>query len=176
MSRTEIYRLGEHPGALGETQNAWRSAMQVWNYVAQKYCDMERFPLMGNDEASWRVWHAWKLPAMPEHEKIVLLSTLDKATVQGVNRDRLVEAFRKYAYEHGSANTSIGEQADIIQDAEDTSDDDVIAWNQTSVCTFWGYVDDPDNPDEWAFYDPSKSSEHWDIFDALSKLNAEQAA
>ena len=172
MSRTEIYHLGKSPGEIGTTGNAWRSAMQVWNYVAKRYCDMESMPLLfGEDKeaGSWKVWRAWQLPAMPEHEKIVLMSTLDKATVRSEHRDRLVAAFRRYAREQGTHNTSIGEQAEIIA-SNAIEDGDLIAWNQTSVATFWGVLDDPDNPDEWRFYDPSKDTGHWDIFDSLQSL------
>jgi hypothetical protein len=160
MSTTNIYRLGRDPGEIGETRNAWRGAMYVWTDVAKRYCGMDRFPMFGSgDEASYRVWHSFKDPRMPQHEKIVLLSTLDNAAAYGRDAKVVAEAFDRYGREH--PNSSLTEQAEILRTA-DLQPSDLVAWLQTSVSEFWGSTWNEEKEDnDW--YDPATGSKHFDI-------------
>jgi hypothetical protein len=168
MSTTSIYRLGRDPGEIGETRNAWLGAMYVWNFVARQYCGLENFPF-SNDAQARKVWNAHTNPKMLEHERIVLMSTMDNATVDGADASRLVEAMRKFGSEH--PNSSFNEQADIIAGA-DLKPGDKIAWLQTSVSEFWGaaWEDDEDddiNGGRTVWYDPQTQNDHFDVFEEL---------
>lgn len=130
MSYTEIYTLGkEHCEQIGETKNAWRGAMYVWNEISIKYLGLERFPMF-DESLQRKVWNAAKYYTLTDAEKIVLASTMDNVTVKKSDIPKLIEAFEEYHKEN--PNSSLSEQAEIIKNAE-LLDDHVIAWNQTSV-------------------------------------------
>ncbi len=58
MSYTEIFSISaSHCHSLGETKNAWRGAMYVWNQIAQKYFGLDSFPSFDADMQK-RVWNA----------------------------------------------------------------------------------------------------------------------
>jgi hypothetical protein len=164
MSRTEIYRLGREPQEIGLTRNAWRSAMYVWEDIAKRYFDIDGF--FFNKDRHNEIWNAWKHHKMPQHEIIVLLSTMDKAVVRGEDRDALVAAFEQYSQEH--PNSSLSEQAQIIKNA-DIQPGDFIAWRQTSVGEFWGSEWSEEN-EECVYYDPNKENEHFDVMAEARKI------
>lgn len=158
MSYTAIYRLGREPECIGETRNAWRGGMYVWTDVAKRYCGLSTFPMF-DDAAAHRVWQSFKNPAMPEHERIVLISTFDNAAVLGRDREAVAAAFEQYGREH--PNSSFAEQAAILR-AADIQPDDLIAWQQTSVSEFWGQGWDSEK-DERTWYDPAERK-HFDVY------------
>jgi hypothetical protein len=174
VSYTSIYAIGgSSPYCLGEVRNAWRGAMQVWNYVACRYCGMDTFP-MSFDQKQGRqgeVWNAFKKPDMPPHERIVLLSTLDGATAPAEYAGEVADAFEQYAKEQGTNNCSLAEQAEIIRNAK-LSDGQLIAWNQTSVAEFWGHSWDEDL-DDFLWYDPLKEDRHFDILSEAKRYEPE---
>lgn len=158
MSTTIIYRLGREPGELGKTRNAWRGAMYVWNDIAKRYFDMESFP-MYDKAAQKKVWNAQHHAVLPQHEIIVLMTTMDFAVVRGRDVQIVADAFEKYAKEH--QNCSLAEQAAILRTA-DIRPDDLIGWQQTSVSEFWGRGWDKKS-DEVTWYD-TKENKHFDAY------------
>lgn len=135
MSYTEICAIedGKEPVCIGEVRNAWRGAMYVWNDIANRYFNTD-FPTWGNNDLQSRIWNAWNDKPLSLCESIVLLTTMDKATVKKNDVGSLLHAFREYAEKH--PESSIGEQADLIQSAQ-LEDGQLIAWVQTSVSEGW---------------------------------------
>jgi hypothetical protein len=159
MSTTVIYRLGRDPGEIGEMRNAWRGAMYVWNDVAKRYCGLDGFPIF-DDGKRGRVWNSHNNPRMPEHERIVLLSTMDNAGVYGRDAKAVADAFERYGREH--PHSSLIEQAEILRTA-DLQPDDLVAWLQTSVSEFWGRSwNEEREDDDW--YDPATGTKHFDVY------------
>ncbi|AUG84890.1 hypothetical protein Athena1_0010 [Vibrio phage Athena1] len=165
MSYTEIYSIGDnHCCEIGETQNAWRGAMYVWNQIAQKYFGLESFPHF-DEEMQRRVWNANNEHTLTNAESIVLASTMDNVTVKAGDIPRLVVAFEEYAKDN--PNSSIGEQAEIIKNS-DLLPEQKIAWNQTSVCEFNFSSEYDEENDEYTYSDLSGS---WDLFEQIDNLN-----
>lgn len=170
MSTTSIYRLGREPSCIGDVRNSWRGAMYVWNDVAKRYCGLDSFPIF-DDGKRERVWNAFKNPRMPEHERIVLLSTLDNAGVYGRDAKTVADAFMHYGREH--PHSSLIEQAEILR-AADLRPDDLVAWQQTSVGEFWGQSWNEEREDnDW--YDPATGVQHFDVFAEARALSTSKA-
>lgn len=172
MSTTSIYRLGRDPECIGECRNSWRGHMYVWNDVAKRHCGLPRFPLGfgGNDNSEMsRVWNAFTDPEMPEHERIVLATTMDYATVRGRDMDAVIAAFERYGKEH--PESSISEQAEILK-AADIRPNDLVGWQGTSVSEFWGTEWDSEK-DEQTWYDPS-TNKHFDAFAAATTTHTQE--
>lgn len=130
MSYTEIYSIGKnHCEKIGETKNAWRGAMYVWNQIAEKYFGLKSFPHF-DESLQRKIWNAGNYHHLTEAELIVLASTMDDASVKKSDIPKLIKAFEEYHKEH--PNSSFLEQAEIIKNAE-LLDDQKISWNQTSV-------------------------------------------
>lgn len=138
MSATEIYLVqnGKQPRLIGETRNAFRGAMYVWNDIARRYFGMDSFPMFCEEKMK-EVWNADADNGLSEHEIIVLNSTMDTVTCDQSDAERLCAAFDKYAVEH--PNSSLGEQSEIIKKflAGNIAASGVIAWVQTSVSDGW---------------------------------------
>lgn len=134
MSTTLIYavRQDEEPIFIGECRNAFRGAMYVWTDIAKRYFGLECFPHFDGD-MQHRVWNAGNEKPLTNAELIVLVSTMDKATVGKSGIDELLAAFREYGANHG--HSSISEQAELINESQTKIPDGYsLAWIQTSVC------------------------------------------
>ncbi len=168
MSSTEIYAVGEnYCSFIGETKNAWRGAMYVWDDIARRYFNLECFPSFGNDDIKKIIWNAGNEHDLTEHELIVLASTMDRVVFSYKDLDRLTDAFDKYYEEH--KNSSIGDQSKIIKRCDLTSDKK-IAWNQTSINEFQfspDYYED-ENGEEIIIYNDLSGA--WDLFEQLDSI------
>lgn len=170
MSSTTIYCLGAVPGEVAEFGNAWRAGMYVWNDIARRYFGFDGFPMF--DMAKQHsVWNAANTGALPQHEAIVLLSTMDRATVRTEEKAALVEAFRRYGAEH--PRSSYAEQAGAIETA-DLPPGHWLAWRQTSVAEFWGKSWD-DEREERDWYDPRTGRDHFDVIAEAKACTIEEA-
>ena len=120
MSYTEMFALKENRSIdydwKEEVRNSYRGAMAIWIILEKKY-----------------------LPSLPKpdrlsyNEKIVLLSTFDNVLIKRENFKKVIDAFNSFEGE-----TSLKEQAKIIQDFNEDKDITAIGWNQTSVnCSPW---------------------------------------
>jgi hypothetical protein len=147
MSETIIYAVkdGENPRIVGTCRNAFRSAMYVWKDIAVRYFDLESFPHFDTG-MQHRIWNAGNEKPLTQTEKIVLASTMDRATVSLNNLAPLVAAFEEYGAEH--PGSSIGEQAlllkNLIPPESEPDSGRLIAWQQTSVGEFWASEYDED--------------------------------
>jgi hypothetical protein len=139
MSYTEMFGFNKEGNAyeLADIHNAWRGGMAVWNYLYEKYCGGD-FPMFGGNRGFEELNAAFD--KMPEFEQISLLSTYDNALIKRENFKQVIDAFRKFVGE-----TSLKEQADVIEEALEDDDCIAIGWNQTSV-----------NGSPWTIYDKEK--------------------
>lgn len=189
MSATEIYGFDQdgdaHP--VGEVQNAWRGAMAIWAEVERRYLP-EYIPEwakgMPNDfiqrfhkDGFSRLSDVLNLDAMKEIlelfekneislvNKIVLGTTFDHVVVKREDMPRLMEAFRAF-----EGNTSLKEQADIIQAMYESGEWVAVAWNQTSVnADTWDQFDfDEDKAEP---YNLNRFDKHWFLFDGIKDTN-----
>ena len=174
MSYTEIYAIQKDGVAtwIGETKNAYRGAMAVWSFLADKYIDKSVVPeylgaygvmsamfVMNNLEPLWALHKDTRLS---DAECIYLLSTFDNVLVELAHIQRLLAAFREVA--QAVEHCSLIEQADIIDAYLNTHDDVIgIGWNQTSVNAdvFSGYED---AAGKWIDYNINDNPKHWWLF------------
>ena len=199
MSTTEIYAFGKDGYAYlyGETKNAWRGGMAVWMLLEERHLpmyipewvdatrwyrpgmsdeDMIRHigyrptrcsaPFKPQKDPMQDIWELQHNKDIPLHERICLYTTFDKALVKRENIPAVIEAFRNFVGE-----TSLPEQADVLEKM--LRDPDVIAvgWNQTSVnADSWdslgGY--DEEN-DEYIPYNCLTGKEHFWVFEELDQ-------
>lgn len=98
------------------------------------------------------IWNLVDDQDVPITERIVLFTTLDKCLVRRENLEKVINAFREFVGE-----TSLSEQADILQEL--LSDDDCIAvgWHQNSISC-----------EQWFDYNCLKDTEHYWMFDELN--------
>ena len=181
MSYTEIYKFNKdgNAEAIGETRNAFRGAMAVWESLEKEYLPAfmpewaKSFPSEPgktysrissmNQEHMKEIWGIVKHPDIKDTHKIVMNSTFDNVVVKRENLERLLEAFREFEFE-----TSLKEQADLIEAAL-LEDPELlgIAWNQTSVNgDTWTNVD-YDEDDEPIPYNLLEGNEHWFLFECM---------
>lgn len=166
MSYTEIYGFNKEGNAYfqGEVKNALRGAMAIWGILEEKYlppyipeyvkCANWFYPGITYDEVVSKLGYSptrlspsfsktnpakelWDLAdsdKLSRQEKIVLMTTFDYVLVKKQDLSKVVDAFIAFEGE-----TSLAEQAKILQAI--AADDSCIAvgWNQTSV-----------NADTWA--------------------------
>jgi len=119
--------------------------MYVWHDVAKRYFGLDGFPHF-DEGMQRRIWNAGNEKPLTQTEKIVLASTMDRATVSLNNLAPLVAAFEEYGAEH--PRSSIGEQAlllkNLIPPESEPDTGRLIAWQQTSVGAFWASQYDED--------------------------------
>lgn len=168
MSYTEIYKFTKTGRImkLGEVNNAWRGAMAIWNILDKKYLppfipewakrldkSLDAEYSRAADFSGQAIKEVWQLatnPKVSEVDKIVLKTTFDNVVVMKEDLPKIVRAFRRF-----EGNTSLKEQADIIEKAFQSDRHLMaIAWNQTSV-----------NADTWSKYNLLKGDKHWNLFD-----------
>ncbi len=129
MSYTEICVFDRNGDAhlYADIQNAWRGAMAVWLALKERYLPAHSHP------GPWRrrieaVWDLYKQLHIPIHERIVLGTTFDGCLVRKENLPQVIEAFRSFGGE-----TSLPEQADILEQLLEEENCIAVGWNQTSV-------------------------------------------
>lgn len=183
MSYTEIYKFKKNGNAelLGETRNAFRGAMAVWNIMDSRYLPPfvpDWAKRLGETDKTYNrssdmfgpgggalkeVWGLYRNDKVSEVDKIVLGSTFDNIIVMKKDLPKLINAFRAFEGE-----TSLKEQADLIEESLKTDKNLIaIAWNQTSVngdtwSNFGGYDNkkEEDKP-----YNILKMDRHSDLFE-----------
>lgn len=176
MSSTELYVITNEKNVnCTEFKNAFRGAMYVWNDIAKRYAGYDYFP-HSNEDDQMEVWNYYaRHPGiMKDHEIIVLASTMDGAVIESNRWKELVNAFEKYGEEH--PNSNYAEQAkDISGLVQLIGEDNIMyfAWNQTTVCDFWGmeYIEETD---EYEVYDPNEGSRHFWVFEHIENTDDEE--
>lgn len=188
MSYTEIYGFDKEGNAYleDEVKNAWRGAMAIWIYLEEKYLPIFRPSYVpkhlpdsmieeychykpsrasssfGEDNPMKEIWNLVDSDKPKECEKVVLGSTFDMVTVKKENLSRLISAFREF-----EGNTSLKEQADVIEKM--LSDENCIAvgFNQTSVnADTWSSYGYDEETGESTPYNILTMDKHWELFES----------
>lgn len=195
MSSTELFGFDRSGDAyfLGETQNSWRGAMAIWGILEEKYlpsyipdfikaCNWYQ-PDMSFEEVARRngykpsritslieekgmkeIWDLADSDKVSMTDKIVLFTTFDKCLVKKQDLPRAIEAFRAFEGE-----TSLKEQADILEQAFGYEDCIAIGWNQTSINgDSWDCMGPCDEEGNGTPYNCLTQNEHYWLFDELS--------
>lgn len=191
MSYTEIFGFDKDGNAYsaGEVQNAWRGAWSVWTYFEDKYLPLyipdyikytiwykpnmsneeviskngfKPTRLNSNDGSIQEIWNLVDDTSISVNERIVLMTTFDKVLVKKENLQQVINAFNSFP----NKDTSLKQQAQILQTLLNDNNCIAVGWNQNSVCadnwTNFNKVDDTIKP-----YNCLKQDEHCWLFDEL---------
>lgn len=202
MSYTEIFAFNKDGNAYmaGVVHNSWRGAMQVWNIMEDRHLPMyipdyvkmcnwyhpgmteeeieakngfkprRTAPTLGKgDNPAREIWALADNMEIPLHERIVMFTTFDHCLVKKENIGRVVDAFREFEGE-----TSLKEQADILEKLAQDPDVIAVGWNCTSVCTEnWANIGGYDAENEETLpYNCLKGDQHYWLFDELKEAEA----
>lgn len=86
---------------------------------------------------------------VPMNERIVMATTLDRCLVRNDEIPKVIEAFRSFEGE-----TTLEEQADILQDIYDSGDYTAVGWHQNSIsCEMWNEYNYITNDNHWWLFD-----------------------
>lgn len=196
MSCTEIYAFKRNGEAVhfADVTNAWRGGMAVWRTMEERHlpqyipnfikdcwwyhpnitaAEMEmhlryvpsRVSVVERD-AMQGIWQLANNKDVSLHERIVLFTTFDNCLVKKENLPKVIEAFYNFG-----GDTSLPEQASVLELISDSDEYIAVGWNQTSV-----------NGDTWDImggYDPETEEnlpyncltmdEHYWLFDELDE-------
>lgn len=149
MSCTKIFKFDKQGNSEGirEVKNSWRGSPTIWEIMGNKYCG-HGASMFGIGKMR-EIWTLVDNPDVPTAERIVLFTTLDKCLVKKENLEKVIGAFREF-----EGNTSLSEQADILEEL--LSDDNCIAigWHQNSIsCEQWFDYNCLDNTDHYWLFD-----------------------
>ncbi len=166
MSYTEIVGFDKSGNAYAQAdiKNAFRGAVAIWEIMGKKYCG--HGASMWNINEMKEIWNLSDDKKVPIEERIVMFSTLDNCLVKKENFERLINAFRTFGGE-----TSLKEQADVLEEMLAGEDCIAVGWNQTSVSknkwlSFGGYDEEKE---EYIPYNCISGTEHYWLFDELEK-------
>jgi hypothetical protein len=176
MSSTDIYIFHSNgePERYARIWNSWRGAHKIWRLLEEKYLPSLPKPLgrekyysrlysdgelrSGKEDEIWKL--ANKESPLSDVERIVLLSTMDWAICKIEDIPKLIDAYRTF-----DGDTSLPEQADILEKILTETDVIAIGFNQTSVAEGWygrGYTDDEE---ERVPYNILKENRHFYLFE-----------
>lgn len=188
MSSTEIYvfRKDGYAEKYANVHNSWRGAYTIWTMLEKKYLqshrpaydpDLKHAPrgywsrfdyVSYNEEdrqkALKEVWDLAKEGSpLTENERIVFISTMDWMICEIEDLPELIKAYRTF-----EGDTSLPEQANILEKILNEKDVIAIGINQTSVAAGWderGDEQDPENPEENLPYNILKENKHFYLFE-----------
>ena len=196
MSYTELYAFDKTGKAklFGTVHNAWRGAMRVWRIMEERYlplyipdfvkCSWWYYPEMDENEiikklglkpsrlsdskSTEEIWELADNKDVPINERVVMYTTFDGALVKRENFSEVIKAFREFVGE-----TSLPEQADILEKMFAQNDIIAAGWNQTSVnLDTWENIGGYDeSAGKYIPYNCLTGNQHFWVFD---KLKAEK--
>ena len=188
MSYTEIYAVNKNGDVeeYEDIQNAWRGAMAVWNILEERYLPPFRPSFLpdfvpdekieehlgykprrciGIDKEAMKeaMKEIWKLASnenVSEVDTIILCTTFDDVIVKKENIEKVINAFKEF-----EGDTSLKEQATILEKILEDDECIGVAWNQTSVnADTWDIYNEDD---ECLPYNINNNDEHWFLFSDL---------
>lgn len=186
MSHTTIYVFDEKGNAeeYEDISNSWRGAMAIWNFLEEKYLPQFRPKYVpdsvpdscieefchfkpkrtGSDLSDMQeIWELVNSTEVNVVDKICLATTFDYVVVRKEELDRVIEAFRSF-----QGNSSLLEQAAILERIKNEGNFIAVAWNQTSVCEppWVVYDEEKDTCEPYNLYTGDK---HCFLFDELEE-------
>lgn len=132
MSYTEIVGFNKEGNAYSQADihNAFRGAMAIWQIMEKKYLPVGRFSrcVMCNEKDIQEIWDLAQNEKVSESDRICLATTFDNCVIKKEDFQKVITAFREFEGE-----TSLEEQADVLEEMLSDEDCIAVAWNQTSV-------------------------------------------
>lgn len=191
MSCTEIYGFDQNGDAYfyDEVKKSFRGAMAIWARLEEKYLppyvpefarsrgietaeDFERkhgykpsrcIAILERD-AMKEIWDLATSEKIPETDKICLHTTFDKCLVKKEDIPKIITAFQEF-----DGETSLREQAAILERMYADENCIAVGWNQTSVCAdTWANIGEYDEEECRIPYNCIRGQEHYWLFDELS--------
>lgn len=151
MSYIQIFKFDREGNSeiISRVKNSWRGSMAIWEIMGNKYCG--HGASVFDVEKMRKIWNLADSADVSVTERIVLFTTLDKCLVKKENLDKVIRAFRDFR-----GDTSLPEQADILEEL--LNDDDCIAvgWHQNDISC-----------EQWFNYNCLNNTEHYWLFDEL---------
>lgn len=191
MSCTEIYGFNKEGNAYlyAEVKNSFRSGIAVWRRLEKKYLpaylppyakemgftnaedynrqfdvDSSRVFSMSNPDAMREIWNLQDDKNVSVLDKICLHTTFDNCLIHKEDIPRIVEAFRAF-----DGETSLPEQADILEKMFNDDNCIAVGWNQTSVnADTWSNYDYDEENDVLIPYNCITGTKHYWLFDDLN--------
>lgn len=152
MSYTKIFKFDKQGNSesIGEVKNSWRGSPAIWEIMGNKYCG--HGASMFDIGKMREIWNLVDNPDVPIAERIVLFTTLDKCLVKKEHLEKVIRAFREF-----EGDTSLPEQADILQELLNDDDCIAIGWHQNNMSC-----------EQWYDYNCLKDTKHYWLFDELN--------
>ena len=196
MSYTEIYGFDREGNAYSqaEVKNSWRGAMAIWGILEEKYLPpyipeyikcanwyypgisydevvrrngfkpTRLSPSFGKDNPTQEIWDLADNEKVSMTDKIVLLTTFDKVLVRREDLTKVIAAFNAFEGE-----TSLKEQALILQEMLEDETCIAVGWNQTSVnADTWLSSNYDEELEDYVPYNCLEQNEHYWLFDELT--------
>lgn len=188
MSYTEIYGFDKEGNAYlcAEIKNAFRSAMAIWKILEERYlpkyvpeyakkigitsaemCEKilrfrtTRVNTLGEENAMKEIWDLYENEKVSVTDRICLGTTFDWVLVKKEDLHYVIEAFREFEGE-----TSLKEQADILEKLQEEKELIAVGWNQTSVDDGWNVLGGYDEESDMNLpYNCYIGTNHWWLFD-----------
>lgn len=191
MSYTEIFGFDKEGNAYSQADvhNGFRSGMAIWKFLEKKYLppyipqyarkigittpeECERIlkyvpfrcTTIMEEEAMDEIWGLADRQDVSDIDRICLFTTFDNCLVKKDDIPKVIEAFRSFEGE-----TSLKEQADILEQMYADGGCIAVGWNQTSVngdtwANFGGYDEDSEM---CIPYNCLTGTKHYWLFDEL---------
>ena len=164
MSYTEMVGFNKDGSAYSQADihNAFLGAMEVWRRMEEKYLPMGQFSrcVMGSEKDMREIWDLVGNDKVSENDQICLATTFDNCVVKKEDFHKVITAFREF-----DGETSLSEQADVIEEMLADEDCIAVAWNQTSVnCNQWLSDSFNEEKEEYIPYNLFSGEKHFYLF------------
>lgn len=169
MSSTTLFKVPErgeiYPYA--EFKNSYLGAYTVWEEMGRAYLGLNIIS-MGMGELR-PIWDLWKNEKVLLNDRIVMAATFDRVMVRRDFLPRVATAMDDFAARHSPGHLLY--QAEKLRELATLANCFAICWNQTSV-NGGAWMTETEERDEygekiWRYYDVSKDTDHWFLFDEL---------
>lgn len=121
-------------------------------------------PSFGKDNPTQEIWDLADNEKVSTTDKIVLLTTFDKVLVRREDLAKVIAAFNAFEGE-----TSLKEQAIILQEMLEDEACIAVGWNQTSVnADTWLTYNYNEEAEDYLPYNCLEQTEHYWLFDELT--------
>ena len=176
MSYTRIHMTTKtgKVSTLAEIPNATLGALAIWDMLG-KVKLRNRPPYWNPILNASDVWELFEKPALNRMERLVLGSTFDKVMVKRTHLDTLGWQFNEFNSRLnpvGNRLNNLSDQATVLRDAAKNDKCYAVFWTQTSVADdVWRIYEDGEDEPRW--YDITKDTGHWFLFEECERVEAE---
>lgn len=192
MSYTSIYGFNQNGTAYlqAEVDNAWRGAMAIWAILEERYLPPyipesvkcanwyyhgmsfdevvqkigfkpTRLIVLFGDNSIQEIWDLADSAKVSTIDKIVLMTTFDKVIVKREKLPQVIDAFNAFEGE-----TSLKEQAVILQEMLKNEKCIAVGWAQTSISAYdWSSFNFNKETGDCTPYNCLTQNEHYWLFE-----------